>query len=57
MKYVLEYRTKAKGWVPAQEFDDFDVAEQTRIDATKFVMKGTRDWRVRPVVVPKIAGS
>lgn len=57
MKYVLEYRTKRQGWVTAQEFEDFDKAEETRLYATRYEAKGTKDWRVRTVAGLKIAGS
>lgn len=48
--YIVEYRTRRKGWVPAKEFDDLDEATRTKNDCVKYEMRGTKDWRVRPKV-------
>lgn len=50
MIYVVEYRTRRQGWIPAQEFESLDDATRVRDEAVKHEMKGTKDWRVRPKV-------
>lgn len=53
MKYVVQYRSRIPGrygseWKDAERFDSLDEANVVAADATKYEMKGTKDWRVRP---------
>lgn len=58
MKYVLQYRVRRPNdpqnvrWKDAQTFDSAEEANRVRADCIKYQMKGTKDWRVQPVVLP-----